>query len=137
MRWDKEKLTLPLIGPVYKNYLIVRTMSTFHLLSSAGVSIVKTMRLTGESSGNLVIRKLYSMISDDISHGNKISASMIDHDKDHTFFTPDIIQMVESAERTSTISNVASKISTQYRREVDFALANMVKYIEPIALLLA
>jgi type II secretory pathway component PulF len=32
---DKEKITLPITGPVYKNYLIVRTMSTFHLLSNA------------------------------------------------------------------------------------------------------
>jgi type II secretory pathway component PulF len=32
---DREKIMLPITGPVYKNYLIVRTMSTFHLLSSA------------------------------------------------------------------------------------------------------
>jgi type II secretory pathway component PulF len=45
--------------------------------------------------------------------------------------------MIESAERTSTIDTVTAKIATQYRREVDFALGNMVKYIEPISLLLA
>lgn len=62
---------------------------------------------------------------------------MLAQDPEKSFFTPDIIQMIESAERTSTISNIAAKISTQYKREVDFALANMVKYIEPVALLLA
>lgn len=62
---------------------------------------------------------------------------MVSQDADQRFFSLDIIQMVESAERTSTISAVAAKISTQYKREVDFALANMVKYIEPTALLLA
>lgn len=62
---------------------------------------------------------------------------MLERDKDHTFFTPDIIQMIESAERTSTIGSITDKIAVQYRREVDFALGNMVKYIEPLALLLA
>lgn len=136
-QWDKQKLQLPIIGPVYKNYLIVRTMSTFYLLSNAWVSIVRSMRLTGESSGNMVIKKMYSLIADEITSWNKISASMVSQDADQRFFSLDIIQMVESAERTSTISAVAAKISTQYKREVDFALANMVKYIEPTALLLA
>lgn len=45
--------------------------------------------------------------------------------------------MIESAEKTSTIGNVVQKIANQYRREVDLALATMVKFIEPIALLLA
>jgi type II secretory pathway component PulF len=62
---------------------------------------------------------------------------MLERDKDHAFFSADIIQMIEGAERTSTIGAVSAKIANQYRREVDFALANMVKYIEPIALLMA
>lgn len=52
-------------------------------------------------------------------------------------FTPDIIQMMESAEQTSTIHIVTQKISEQYRREVDASLAIMVKFIEPAALLIA
>jgi type II secretory pathway component PulF len=76
-------------------------------------------------------------MSDDIAHGGKISSTMLARDENHTFFTPDIIQMIESAERTSTIGTITDKIATQYRREVDFALGNMVKYIEPAALLLA
>ena len=134
---DREKITLPIAGLVYKNYLIVRTMSTFHLLNTAWVSIVKTLRLTGASSGNSIIKKLFQSISDDIAWGSKISLSMLERDKDHIFFTPDIIQMIESAERTSTIWSITAKIATQYKREVDFALSNMVKYIEPVALLLA
>ncbi len=134
---DHEKITLPIVWLVYKNYLIVRTMSTFHLLNSAWVSIVKTLRLTWASSGNIIIKKLFNAISDDIAWGSKISLSMIERDKEHTFFTPDIIQMIESAERTSTIGTISAKIATQYKREVDFALGNMVKYIEPVALLLA
>jgi type II secretory pathway component PulF len=45
--------------------------------------------------------------------------------------------MIESAERTSTIGDISAKIAVQYKREVDLALGNMVKYIEPAALLLA
>lgn len=136
-QWDRQKILLPIVWPVYKNYLIVRTMSTFHLLSSAWVSIVKSIRLTGESSWNMLIKKIYAGVSENIATWQKISVSMANQDPDQNFFSLDILQMIEGAERTSTIDAVAKKISTQYKREVDFALANMVKYIEPIALLMA
>lgn len=135
--WDNEKLHFPLTGKVYKNYLVVRTMSTFYLLTSSGVSIVKTLRLTGASAWNKIIAELYTTIADDIAHGTKISAAMRERDQFGFFFAPDILQMIESAERTSTIGQVTDKISVQYRREVDLALSTMVKFIEPIALLLA
>ena len=84
-----------------------------------------------------VIKKLYRLISDDVAHGTKISNSMRSQDKEQVFFTPDILQMIESAERTSTIDSVTDRISSQYKREVDVALGMMVKFIEPTALLLA
>lgn len=62
---------------------------------------------------------------------------MRESDERGDIFTPDILQMVESAEKTSTLHEVTSKISEQYRREVDASLSVMVKFIEPIALLLA
>ncbi len=137
MWWDKFKVFNFLTGPVYKNYLIVQVMGTFHLLSSSGVGIVKALRLTGASSGNVYMTLLYDQIADDIAKGRKISEAMIEYDKEHYIFTPDIVQLIESAEKTSTVHQVTKKISDQYRRELDAALAMMVKFIEPAALLMA
>jgi type IV pilus assembly protein PilC len=134
---DTQKLFLPVIGKVYRNYIIVQVMSTFHLLSSSGVSIVKTLRLTGASSGNRIVSELFYQISEDVSHGKKITESMQNADPTFQIFTPDILQMIESAEKTSTTHEVTRKISEQYKREVDASLAVMVKFIEPAALLLA
>lgn len=63
-RWlDRTKIYAPIIGVVYKNYLVVQVMSTFHLLSSSGVSIVKVIRLTGASAGNSVVADMYDHIA--------------------------------------------------------------------------
>jgi type II secretory pathway component PulF len=58
-------------------------------------------------------------------------------DPEARIFSPDILQMIESAEQTSTVHEVTRKISEQYKREVDSSLAVMVKFIEPAALLFA
>jgi type II secretory pathway component PulF len=101
------------------------------------VSIVKALRLTGVSSGNRIIADVYNHIAEDVSHGKKITESFQAADVEGRIFTPDILQMIDSAERTSTLDTVTEKISIQYRREVEASLAIMVKFIEPTALLLA
>jgi type II secretory pathway component PulF len=136
-RLDNLKIYAPIMGVVYKNYLIVQVMSTFHLLSSSGVSIIKTLRLTGASSGNSKMADMYSYMATEVSKGKKISEAMSEVDKEWYIFSSDIIQMIESAEKTSTVHQICKKISEQYRREVDASLAIMVKLIEPIALLMA
>jgi type II secretory pathway component PulF len=112
-------------------------MSTFYLLSGSGVSIVQALRLTGASAGNVIIDELYKKLAEAVAHGEKFSASLQNLDPNRTIFTLDILQMLESAEKTSTLASVSLKISEQYRREVDASLATLVKFIEPLALLLA
>ena len=64
---DDIKIYTPIIGVIYKNYLIVQVMSTFYLLSSSGVSIIKTLRLTGASSGNSRVSLMYSYMASEVS----------------------------------------------------------------------
>lgn len=137
MWFDRFKVYNFLSGKVYKNYMIVQVMNTFYLLSSSGVSVVKALRLTGASSGNVYIASLYHRIANAVSTGRKISEAMIENDPEHYIFTPDILQLIESAEKTSTVHQVSHKIAAQYRRELDASLAIMVKFIEPVALLSA
>lgn len=137
MWFDRFKVYNFLSGKVYKNYMIVQVMNTFYLLSSSGVSVVKALRLTGASSGNVYIASVYHRIANAVSTGRKISEAMIENDPEHYIFTPDILQLIESAEKTSTVHQVSHKIAAQYRRELDASLAIMVKFIEPVALLSA
>lgn len=65
--FDRIKLYTPVVGIVYKNYLIVQVMSTFQLLASSGVSIVKTLRLTGAASGNMEVGNMYTHMANEIS----------------------------------------------------------------------
>lgn len=135
MWFDRFKIYNLVSGKVYKDYLIVQVMGTFHLLSSSGVGIVRALRLTGASSGNIYMASVFNQIADQVSMGRKISEAMIDLDKESYIFTPDILQLIESAEKTSTVHQTAFKIGEQYRRELDASLAMMVKFIEPVALL--
>jgi type IV pilus assembly protein PilC len=62
---------------------------------------------------------------------------MKDIDPNHFFFPNDFVQMLAVWEKTATLENVSKKINDQYTREVDYSLASMTKWIEPLAILIA
>lgn len=136
-RWlDKTKIYIPIFGNVYKNYLLVQVMSTYYLLSTSWVSIVKTLRLTGASSGNMEVSEMYAYIASEISKWKKSVNQCLISIKNDCFF----IRYYSDdwkCRKTSTVGEISKKISEQYHREVDASLAVMVKLIEPIALLMA
>lgn len=66
-RLDNVKLYAPLMGIIYKNYLVVQVMSTFYLLSSSGVSIIKSLKLTGASAGNTRVADMYNEMATRVS----------------------------------------------------------------------
>lgn len=61
------KLTFPIVGNVYKNYMVVQVMDTFSLLMSSGVSILRSLKLTGSSTGNAIVGLIFEKIASDVS----------------------------------------------------------------------
>ncbi|MDD2487598.1 MAG: type II secretion system F family protein [Candidatus Gracilibacteria bacterium] len=134
---DDFYISIPLVGTVYKNYLLAQIASNLGLLIGAGIPIVKTFALTGDSSNNSIYKEIIYNVSKSVSSGKKITQSLEDADPQHKYFKNDFVQMIEAGEKTSTINKVCDKIAYQYSKEVDSSLAILMKWIEPAALLIA
>ncbi len=135
--FDEFLIRIPLVGTVYKNYIIVRISTTLGLLLGAGIPILKTLRLSGSSTGNTLYEEVFTEIVRQVEQGNKIADSFAIVDPQSRYFTRDFLQLMAAGEKTSTINKVCAKISAQYTREVDNSVATMVKFIEPIAILIS
>lgn len=61
---DRILITLPMIGRVYRNYLVVQVLSTLSLLLGSGVSIVRSLRLTASSAGNRTIYHMFHELAE-------------------------------------------------------------------------
>jgi type II secretory pathway component PulF len=134
---DQFFLRVPLVGPLYRNYLIVRVASMLSLLLSAGIPIVKTLRLSGESTGNLVFEEKVTEIAAKVEMGKRLAESIEECDPTFKIFTRDFVQIVSAGERTSTVNKVTARLADQYSREVDASIATLVRFVEPAAVLFA
>ena len=53
------------------------------------------------------------------------------------YFPASFLQMLSVWERTASLEKINKKISIGYEKEVDYSLANLSKWIEPVAILIA
>jgi type IV pilus assembly protein PilC len=134
---DNFLLNLPLVGVVYRNYILSKVSSNLWVLVGSGVNIIKALTLVGKTTQNSIYEALFLTITDKVSKGNKITDSMKEVDPHGYFFPNDFVQMLGVGEKTANLEKVSQKINDQYTREVDYSLANLTKWIEPIAILLA
>ena len=130
-------LWMPLIWPIYKNYIIANISSTLGSLIWSWVNIIKTLKLTGKASWSSIYEALFEDIIEKVSEGSKIVTAMEEVDEEWKYFPVDFIQMLSVWERTAKLEQINKKIHIQYLREIDYSLANLTKWIEPIAIFLS
>jgi len=134
---DYFKLRIPLVGKVYKNYILARIAEQLWNLVSSWVGVVKALTLVWKSSQNKVYETLLGNVIEKVMTGEKISESIQEVDKDFDFFPKDFVQMLSVWEKTATLDEVSKKINIQYTKEVSYSLARLTKWIEPLAILIA
>lgn len=126
-----------LIWPVYRNYIVSIISSNLGTLIGSGVNVIKALTLVWRVSKNLVYESLFTAVIDKVSKGYRITDAMKEIDPNGYYFPHDFIQMLAVWEKTATLEKVCGKVNDQYTREVDYSLANLTKWIEPIAILIA
>ena len=134
---DYFLLGLPLVGKVYKNYILASLSTNMGSLIASGVPVTKSLSLTARSLDNLVYETHLNDVMHKVSWGQKIVDSMSEVDPDHDFFPLDFLQMLSVGEKTASLDAVSKKLTDQYTREVNYSLANLTKWIEPVAILVA
>jgi len=135
--FDRLFLNMPLIWRVYKNYILSRIIINLWTLLNGWVWISKTLTLVWKSTNNSIYNEIFSQVREKVEWWQKIVESIIEVDVNWEYFTPDYLQMLAVWEKTASISSISKKLHDQYTKEVDIALDNLTKWIEPMAILLA
>lgn len=135
--FDRLLLKLPLIGDVYRNYILSRVIINLWTLINWWVPIIKTLSLVWKSSNNVLYEEIFERVIAHVSEWKKIVESILEVDKYNEFFTPDYLQMLSVWEKTASIWKVSKKIHEQYTKEVSISLENLTKWVEPMAIFLA
>lgn len=134
---DHFFLHMPLVGKVYRNYILANVASNLWGLIAAGVSVINTLKLVWKSTDNEIYKHLFEDIQKKVSLWEPIVESMKQVDPRKIYFPADFTQMLSVGEKTASMEKISRKLNNQYEKEVEYSLANLTKWIEPLAILLA
>jgi type IV pilus assembly protein PilC len=127
--WDRFKLRLPFkIGDVIQKVALARWSRTFAGSVSSGVPMLQSIKLTGETSGNVVVEKAMDDVYASVKRGGTLAGPI----EANPIFPPMVGHMIAVGEETGQLEHMMGKIADFYEAEVDAKVAALTALIEPL-----
>ena len=102
------------------------------VLTKAGVPILDTISITAQIAGNVLYKKMWLAVYDDVRQGGKIAASLIQYN----LMPLDVTQMIRSGEDSGALADVLRDVSEFYARELKTTIKTVTSMIEPIMIVI-
>lgn len=125
---DGYKLKIPVVGELVQKMAISRFSRTFATLIAAGVPMLRSLEIVGETSGNAVIARSIDMARTNVREGKKVSEPL----KASGLFPELVTQMIDIGEETGRLSEMLTKVADFYDAEVENAVKGLTSLIEPL-----
>jgi type IV pilus assembly protein PilC len=125
---DKLKLSVPILGGMYRKACLARSMRTMATMVKSGVSMLDGLDITAHASGNRVFAKVWHDLADGIAEGTSLS--------DQLFLCPlvprTITQMISAGEKTGRLGDVMDRVAKFCEDDLSAAVKGLTQLIEPV-----
>jgi len=132
-RWflDRVRLKLPQAGTIYRNLAVARFCRVLGTLLSGGVPIVRSLKISADSTGNRVLAAAVNEAAENITAGESLATPLAASGH----FPPNVVEMVAVAEQSNTLETVLTGIADSLEKETWRRLDLFVRLLEPLMLL--
>lgn len=129
--FDRCKLRMPILGPVFRKLAVSRFTRTLGTLLGSGVPILQALTIVKETTGNVIVANAISRVHESVKEGETIAAPL----KTSGAFPAMVVGMVDVGEQTGALPEMLLKVAEVYDDEVDNAVSAMTSLLEPLLLL--
>jgi len=130
--WDAFRLRMPVFGSLVRKLALARFTRTFGTLVSAGVPILSSLDIVGETAGNAVVERAVQQVRAAVKEGETIAKPL----SEAPVFPSMLVQMIAVGEETGAMDAMLNKVADFYDEEVSTAVDGLTALIEPLAMAL-
>jgi type IV pilus assembly protein PilC len=124
---DRYKISMPLIGPIYRKIILSRFVASFAMMYSSGITVLDAIRSCEEIVGNKPLEQALRNAGQQIAEGKNLTAAFQDLD----LFPPLVLRMMRIGEATGALDTALLNVSYFFNRDVKEAIAKVQAMIEP------
>lgn len=130
---DYMKIKAPVIGTMFKDMVITRSMRIMSTMLNSGVSIIDVIKVIKGANDNILFYELWDQTEDKIRDGYQLSES-IAISTGHEMMPSGIMQMIKAGEKSGRLGDVCGKISDFYEKRFAASIKGVTALIEPLML---
>lgn len=130
--FDRLKLKAFIIGPVYEGFAVARFCRILGTLLKNGVPIVKSLDISADATGNMILADAIHNASSNITSGARLAQPLAAS----KCFPRHVVEMITVAEESNALDSVLIDISSSLEKRNWRALDIATRFIEPVMLML-
>ena len=127
-RIDPLKLKIPVFGDLFTKVAIARFTRNFATMTAAGVPVLQSLAIVGDTSGNWVIEQALKKVQDSVRTGRSIAEPLAAE----PIIPPMVAQMIAVGEDAGAMEQMLNKIADFYDEEVLATTEQLTALIEPL-----
>ncbi|MEA2554191.1 MAG: type pilus assembly protein PilC [Fimbriimonadaceae bacterium] len=128
---DNFKLRFPIVGELALKMSIARFSRTFGTLINSGVPMMRSLEITGETLGNVVLSGAIEQTRIAIREGQKLSMPLAASN----LFPNMVTTMIDIGEESGRLSEMMVKVGDFYDSEVESTVKGLTSMIEPMLII--
>ena len=130
--WDRFKIRLPLIGNIMLEEAVARFCRILGTLLENGVPILRSLEISGQSTGNSILADAVRRSVENVSSGEPLAKPLAESG----IIPPQVMAMISVAEESNTLESVLVNTANSMERHSARQLDMLVRVLEPVILLL-
>jgi len=130
--FDHNLLRVPLLGAFLRKLYLSRFALNLSTLIAGGLPIVQALDITSQVVGNNLYKNIIEETKSEVRKGETISSVLEKYPQE---ISPLFHQMTVVGERTGTLDSSLNNVVLFYQEDVDRALNDFIKLLEPILII--
>lgn len=128
---DQARLSLPVVGRMIRRGVLARSLRTLATMVASGVSMLDSLEITAEVSGNILYERVWRALAEKLKEGAALSEEMTNY----ALMPQCVSQMVAAGERTGKLATVLDRVAEFCEEDLDTSVRTATSFIEPVMII--
>lgn len=130
--WDRIKLRLPVMGPLFRAAALGRFARTLGTLARSGVSLLPALKIVENTIGNRVLARQVARVAEETRGGDSLATPL----RKLGIFTSSVVQMVAVGEESGTLDEMLLKVADMEERQMRARTKTLISLLGPALILI-
>jgi type II secretory pathway component PulF len=129
--WDRFKLKIPLIGPVFMSAALGRFARTLGTLVKSGVSLLPALKIVENTIGNQILAAQIARVAEETRGGDSLAAPL----RKLGVFPRSVVQMIDVGEESGKLDEMLLKVAFIEERHMRARTKTLISLLAPMLIM--